>query len=324
MFDGLEVEQPSDIFANVPDTPRTDPVSRIECETGSISDSTEAFFRFSLLLDDANAFLNFVRDTWKDYRDGVLDLVTVAITTNTTIDLVKRMETELEPMFDQHPSLEKALDVLYLARCDAIGVDGRYREWPGDPFNLQVYDATEDLFMTAFKILERIPSLECGNDSSVYKSAPPNKHDPQSDHASKTAREKFVEGEEILREVLTELCILCFVENPNRALDELSRGMHSAFLQIKRPFWLVYSVQVYLEIRHILRGNVGQGFADLQQSARYMVNSITTTQKFQQGSKIVSWTSELEETLSPKRKIGVGTMPWSPRWGGSTTKHLSI
>lgn len=111
-----------------------------------------------LLLADANVFIAFIHETRTSYRDGTLDLVTAAITTNTTID-VRQMTEEVKPMLDQHPLLQRALDVLYLARYREIGMDPSYREQQHDPFNLEAYDATQDLFVTTSKAFETMPNI---------------------------------------------------------------------------------------------------------------------------------------------------------------------
>ncbi|KAJ5502983.1 hypothetical protein N7463_005857 [Penicillium fimorum] len=66
--------------------------------------------------NDANASRDIIEHTWKGYN-GVWDLVSASLTTNTAIDLLQRIEEEMKPTLDRfgggvnswrHPTLPGA------------------------------------------------------------------------------------------------------------------------------------------------------------------------------------------------------------------------
>ena len=46
------------------------------------------------LWDDIHELLDCVKKMWRHYKEGKMELATVAVTTNTAVDLVRRAEHE--------------------------------------------------------------------------------------------------------------------------------------------------------------------------------------------------------------------------------------
>ena len=61
---------------------------------------------------------------------------------------------------------------------------------------------------------------------------------------------------------------------------ELFRGLRQLKLENEQPFWLTFAFQFYLDMRHILRGRVDQGFKDLCREARLITNSVNKVLNF--------------------------------------------
>ncbi|KAJ3364249.1 hypothetical protein GGF32_002220 [Allomyces javanicus] len=70
------------------------------------------------LFDELADIRWFVRDTWYEYRDGKLDLITASLVTNAAVDLVRDLEAEFMPKDDDGFCDALDLMTLYLlVRC---------------------------------------------------------------------------------------------------------------------------------------------------------------------------------------------------------------
>jgi hypothetical protein len=61
-----------------------------------IPDSQEALIALQCLLEDLAAMRKVIQRLWEDYKDGSCDLVTASLTTNTAIELARRLEDDLK------------------------------------------------------------------------------------------------------------------------------------------------------------------------------------------------------------------------------------
>ncbi|KGO37101.1 hypothetical protein PEX1_043610 [Penicillium expansum] len=308
-FEHLELEEQSEAFLNAPDAPKpaapekfTDPSApdvkaEADLEAEVDLDRRETIFMFHLLVQDANAFMDIIEETWRGYKVGRVDLVSASMTTNTAIDLLRRMEEEMKPSLDKFGGGEKLIEAYYFARCRHFGEDPDYRERPSDGFNFKVYDQTQDIFISAWQLLRSFTAICDPHNSPFYKPGFYGTYDPESDRKSKPARERFAEDMQILMEAFPEFYLLGFRAQGNLAEDELSRGLKAAFTTKEHPFWLVFAVQVFLDIHHVLRDQVSRAFTELQRSAMTMVNSIGSTLKMHEKLRIENWPLENDMAL---------------------------
>jgi hypothetical protein len=56
--------------------------------------------------------------------------------------------------------------------------------------------------------------------------------------------------------------------------DELFQGLRSMFVKKTIPNWVAYWVQIYLDIHHVLRQDVGRGFSELLGASGSMPSSV--------------------------------------------------
>lgn len=118
-FDRLELEEQSEAFLNAPDAPKPeapekptgpsapDVEAEADLEAEVDLDRDEIIFMFHLLVLDANCFMDVIKKTWRGYKIGLVDLVPASMTTNTAIDLLRRMEEEMKPALDKVGGAEK-------------------------------------------------------------------------------------------------------------------------------------------------------------------------------------------------------------------------
>ncbi|KAJ9488268.1 hypothetical protein VN97_g5012 [Penicillium thymicola] len=289
-FEHLELEEQSEAFLNAPDAPKPeapekptgpsapDVKAEPDLEAEVDLDRHEIIFMFHLLVQDANSFMDVIKKTWRGYKIGLVDLVPGSLTTNTAIDLLRRMEEEMKPTLDK------------------VG-DPDYKERPGDGLNFKVYGQTQDIFVTAWQLLRSFTAICDPPNAPVYKPGCCGTYDPESDRESKPAREKFAEDTQILMEAFPEFYLLRFLARENFAEDELSRGLKVAFTTKEHPFWLVFAVQVFLNIHHILRDEVSRPFSELQRSALTMRDSIGSTLKMHDKLRVENWPQKNDKIL---------------------------
>ncbi|KAJ5365148.1 hypothetical protein N7517_008034 [Penicillium concentricum] len=258
-FENLELEEQLEAFLNAPDASKpavpetttgpstTDMKAKADLEAEMAPERRDIMFMFHLLSQDANTSRDIIENTWKGYKEGVWDLVSASITTNTAIDLLRRMEEEMKPALDKPGSGEKLLEASYIARCKQLS-DPHYEESPGDGFNLKIYSQTQDLLILPWRLLRDFTTTAATCDMHnppTYEPATYGIYDPESDPETKSARERFVEDKQILGEAFPEFYILALHTTENFAEDELTRGLKLAFCNKEHPFWLVFAVQVH-------------------------------------------------------------------------------
>lgn len=110
LFDKLGLFEPSEDFLNAPDaTPSApgEPPSAARYETERLQDFKEAFLLFQLLVQDMGKIRAVILETWSGYKMGMFDLVSASVTTNTAVDIARRMEEDTQPILDKHGGSEK-------------------------------------------------------------------------------------------------------------------------------------------------------------------------------------------------------------------------
>lgn len=135
-----------------------------------------------------------------------------------------------------------------------------------------MYDVAESVFYPTYMLLSAFNDLV--DEDHIPQSKPGlfGTYDPSSDRSVKTPRERYQEDKIILLETLPDFCLICKGTDQALAEDELIRGLRAMFE--KREIWLVFAAQVFLDIHHVLREDVGRGYADLVQSAQLISHSI--------------------------------------------------
>jgi hypothetical protein len=153
MFEHLDVEEPSGSFQQVPDavTARPDPVdaeSTFKAET--LASQEEDFFAFYLLLSDFNKIRTEVKRTWEGYKQGLLDLVAVSITTNTAVDLARSLEDDCKHIFERQGGSDQMLAMYFHGQCLQNGTKESYKVRPRDEMNFTMYEVADSICVSAF------------------------------------------------------------------------------------------------------------------------------------------------------------------------------
>ena len=288
IFASLSVEESSEEFLKTSSDSKTARRS-VEYEAETLDDARMLSFAVYCLFSDLNDIRNFLQRLWKDNQAGIVDLVTAAITTNTAVDLVRRIQAEFLQDFPKQENFEDLVRLYYCIQCVTRGQDPGFREMADDPFNLACYDIADWMFLPAYAQLNSFAALVQPHHLYVYKPGHFGTYEPCSDRSVKTNREKFQEDRIVLLEVMADFCFVAQMTNEIPAEDELTRGLRGLVEDKKIPLWLDFAAQNFLDIHHIFRQDVGNAFAVLQETGRQARQTIEQNLLFHQSLRIPNW-----------------------------------
>ena len=286
-FQGLEIEEPSEEYLNAPDiSPEKLPEVRYEAERDSLE---EAYLAFNLILEDYSKFRTVLSKTWDGYRQGVFNLVSASVMTNTALDLARSLEEDAKPLFDKQGGSTNMLEKFYITTCMARGEMDSTRELPGDELNFRMYKVADVFFIPMYLILDAFLRVIKPKGMPILKPGFFGVYDPSSDRSRKTAREKFKEDKAVLFGILPDFFAATYGTQTLTAEDEFTRGLRTAFKDKKLPLWLIFAAQIYMDIHHILRESISRGCYDLQQVGKFVCNSIKANFEFHASLRVDTW-----------------------------------
>lgn len=302
-FEKLEVEEPSETFvetANIPPPTKDEKAEQpdVNYVAERLEDIEEAAFAFLLMVQDFNKLRAVIKQTWAGYKMNAFSLIAASLTTNTAFDLARGIEEEIKEVLDKHGGSERILTAYFLALCMERGENQAYREQPGDGMNFRMYEDTKNFYFPTYMLLRSFANLVVDGQVPQYKPGYYGTYDPKSDRSAKDARGKFLEDQQILMEVLTDFAYICKAGPDMPAEDELTRGLREMFKTKKIPYWLLFAVQVFLDIHHELREDVERGYDEFRNIAAAVKMSIDDVAfKFHRSLRIENWPRQNDQVL---------------------------
>lgn len=347
-FDDLDVQEPSEAFLQAPEitmpTP-TDGKPEVNYEAERMQDFEEACIAFHLLLRDFAGLQNVVIRTWTGYQHGLFDLVSASITTNSAIGIARRMQDDVQYLFDKYGGSEKLLNAFYAAHCKQQGEDPESKERYGDDMNFRTYDIAQSLFLPAFTFLNSFSDIVEDSFLLPFKPGYFGTFDRAKDWSKKSAREKYSNDKIIMLEILSDFLTRHRVSHPPPFEDEFTRGLRRMFDKRELPLWLAFAGQVYLNIHHVLCDDVQRGFKEFRRFAKLTESSIRQNLDFHSDLRIEGWPKRNDQafeellrfidvsiasdpTLQKQKSFGLSpgepfkVMKWHPMLCGLATFYL--
>lgn len=122
-FAGLSVYEPSEEFLNAPDIERPTPVKDDKSTYAAepLQDLEEVLFAYTLMINDLIKLRARIEWIWTNYRDGLFELVTAAVATNTACDLARNLMEDMTPMFKAYGGAIEIAKKFYLYQCIVKG-----------------------------------------------------------------------------------------------------------------------------------------------------------------------------------------------------------
>jgi hypothetical protein len=214
---------------------------------------------------EVHAIRSTVRKLWTAYRDGHLDLVATSLATNTAIGFIRQKQEDYQKSF-----ATKISPICVSCIC----VHEHRDQFPQS----QAHDEPYDLCGTNAHTILQYQVKDLIDDPSKYVPTVKNNFtellELRPDRASMSPDEMKLEDFKVAAGVLPEYRALLEMDTRQPAEHELFQAMRELVLYKVVEFWHIIALQVYLDIRHVLRKDVTRGFQDLVQCSDRMINDI--------------------------------------------------
>jgi hypothetical protein len=238
-------------------------------------DGEEWFFALHCFFFDMHELRIFISVLWSLYKAGQIDLATVAVTTNTAYDLMRRAEDD----FNKEMRIPKdyagkfpdgdVVELYYVDTCLREGLEpkslqGRsivdFERWP---FVQESFQLPYRLLVSFRQGINELGGMPLTRPASL------GTYTPGVDRSKLSPQELTEQDSGLLMDFLTTIGpYIPVADTPND--DELMKGIEGMLPRNKGkiPLWLVVAAQSYLDIHHILMKDADRPLEDLQEFAR--------------------------------------------------------
>ncbi|KAL1873478.1 hypothetical protein Daus18300_003841 [Diaporthe australafricana] len=313
-FQKLNVYEPSKEFLDAPDIQRPEPAAPsdndgvYEAEEAARIDFEDAIFAFALMIDDLNKIRHEIKNIWSNYSDGMCELAAAAVATNTAVDLACNLAEEIDPLLRPHGGFWKITRKFYFTIAATKGLYGPLEgiaeiASQGFTFDPKTYDIADSTLFGTYHMLDGFMAVLRPGQLPLFKPGHFGTYNPGSDRDRKSSTEKWQEDKILMMEVCTELMTIIRTLPQWPVEDALLRGMREMDEKHKVPFSLVFAAQVYLDIHHLLRDQVGRGMQEMAHQTNIMRNDLKSHLDFHKNLKIKTWSIANDKILINTEKM---------------------
>lgn len=306
-FATLSVEELRDVPESVADTNKTIEVEIVEdddiIDGGADVYLSHHFFRLFCLFHDLQNWRTFLSQTWSEYRDLKIDLMTASIITDNALQLAQTLITEVVDSWPRKlPNDDLEIqNILYTTALLAHGVDNSVSS--GLTFNIKLAGFAEWCYLPTATLLQSFVRVIQDNSIPVYKPGYFGAYDPKANRANMTVVERFNEDKLLLMELLPEFCIMEMFHIRMPASDRITSGFVD-FIHSKKPtLWLSFAAQILLDTHHTMRSSRLGAFGDLRMSGLRIARTIEDFWRFSQThQKPQFWSQEGDDEIKRIRQ----------------------
>ncbi|KAI8822529.1 uncharacterized protein EV422DRAFT_402565 [Fimicolochytrium jonesii] len=258
-FAALDMEDVNDDFdASQVEVDEATMADKETYEVENEDDSGELLFAIFSLFQDLHNIREFLQQTWAEFRDGTIDLISASVTTNTAIDLVRDIQDDISKFHPEVTDYDMASKLFYLYACMSRGEDPTNIKHREDIVNLQMIDVAEFLYMPIHSNLESLAQVIQPNQFPWYNGQF-GKYNPLAKREGYNHRERLWEDRLILMEAMPELVLYARFNVDDPLKDEFTKEFGEFARTKKIPLVLVFATQIFIDIHHILRERAGLG-----------------------------------------------------------------
>ncbi|ORZ34817.1 hypothetical protein BCR44DRAFT_1435871 [Catenaria anguillulae PL171] len=263
---------------------------RAEDDDGEVLLSLFCFF------NDIDRVRTFLKETWTQYRDGTLDLVTASLVTSTAMDLVRQAQADLLAYHPRTDQYHEIIDRFFLQTCILRGLPPAPLD-PADMVNPEMADIAEFILLPVHATLNDFKPVIVPGSFPALRKGHFGVYDPLVDRSRLSLRDRLQEDRLILQELMPELVFLERKKTLPPACDTLSEEFSKfAHTKAETPI-LVFAAQVFLDIHAILREQVDRGLHELQSTGTSILASIDAYHQHKHRASSPKWT--------PTHELGV-------------------
>ena len=300
-FAELKVEELSEEFLRAPDVSLPPIKAHFEEKRDA---REEALLAIELILEDYKSFRNVIRECWQEYHEGTRDLIEISIMTNTAMDLARRLEADAEILIDECGGF----NAVFEQYCEDSTADASLvAALPEDQRDLSMHKTDEPFLISTYPILEEflqsiqdesLPVTEAAKEGPgtlpKLRDSPPL--DPAAVEAKHQADKSF------LHAMLLDFYVVTMKMKPILPEDELTRGLRAVFETRRSSLWVIFALEVYLDINYMFRDDVARGYWDLYKFGVSISESIYDNLTFFGSIPCDPWPPIKDEALAQLRE----------------------
>lgn len=269
-FAALTVEEPEEMTDSAAEPKQIAKVEVVEEEADVQDHLSHALFRIFCVFRDLHNMREFISQTWVEYRDNKLDLMTASVVTDSALQLARDLIQELVDSFPADMAIggdELALQrMIYHAACLARGMTEPASEELGLTFNVKMADVADWCYLPTSTLLQSFVPIMQATDIPVSKKGFFGVYDPKADRSFMSIGDRFNEDKIILLETLPEFCLIEAYKIKLPGCDEITTGFVE-FTKTRKPtLWLGFAAQILLDAHHIMRSSRVGACGDLRMS----------------------------------------------------------
>jgi hypothetical protein len=248
----------------------------------------DIMFEVFIFFKEVNNLSGYVQSLWKDCREGKLDLMSAAVTTDTAFNMLKRMSEEARQSIPGNPGY-----------TDTVGLLTEYFAHMGSTESIDFLDWT---CLTVLQILLKYEDVLKVSELPILKPGQIGIYQPTRNRATMSDQERQMEDMIVMMELLTHFTYLqIFCQNTDFPLqDELTLGLRRVMEERtvrNMPMHIIFSAQILLDIHHVLREHASRPFQQLYDTSKRAVATLDTWLRFSWTRHASTWPSENDDSV---------------------------
>ncbi|KAJ4385144.1 hypothetical protein N0V85_008196 [Neurospora sp. IMI 360204] len=268
-------------------------------------DAASSLVAFATLFRDVRALRMQVRSLWAAYAKGELSLPSVAVSTNTAINIARYMEEDAGDSIRLNGDKKTAKDwalFYYQMAASSQGIDIT-KPNPGCSMNLDAFPMFDESMTLSFILLEAWINQARASSEVVTYNGKFGWYEPTIDYDAAPPDVKWQQDKAAFLEVAPQFDLMGrFNTTPPDALpeglyssmpveDELLRGLRLLLTNKDKvlPFWLGFATSIHLDIRRVLGRQSEKPFWAMMRYNMAIDDSITQNLEYYENLTIKGW-----------------------------------
>jgi hypothetical protein len=251
-------------------TSKSPPTQEYEIEDSSASYSLLAILGF---LKDYEGIERVVKEAWKHYRDGSLDLLAASVTTDTAYGILKRSSEDLLSSLGGKKTYQ---DICAMFVEEESEVEGE--ETGTVPAGVAQY-----LAMPVERILSTFAADPSAKPTAVYDAEFENQ-DTNQQWTKKNAERQHDQDKTLLMEYLPVMAMFSREDWGLPTHDEMTSGLQTMIEEKNGiqgcPMYAIFATKLFLGVHEVLRIDHVRPFEELQHTAKRCISIIDGWFKF--------------------------------------------